>query len=199
MEPLKRMSESLLKPFIHEKALVETDKIGDGTRIWAFAHVQSGVTVGTNCNIGDHAFVETGVTLGNNVTIKNGVCVWQHVHVADNVFLGPNVVLTNDLTPRSRDANWVAVETHIEEGVSVGANATIVCGIRLGKRSLVGAGAVVTHDVRPYELVYGNPAAHAGWVCFCGTPLKPERRPVTQCERCERKYEVNDSGVKELN
>ncbi len=84
-------------PFIHEKALCETDAIGEGTRIWAFAHVLKNVRIGSHCNIGDHAFIESGVTIGNNVTIKNGVCVWQHVHVADNVFLGPNAVLTNDL------------------------------------------------------------------------------------------------------
>ena len=112
-------------PFIHEKALVETDAIGEGTRIWAFAHVLKNVRIGSHCNIGDHAFIESGVTIGNNVTIKNGVCVWQHVHVGDNVFLGPNAVLTNDLTPRSRDANWIPVETWIEEGVTIGANATI--------------------------------------------------------------------------
>ena len=96
-------------PFIHERALVETDAIGEGTRIWAFAHVLKNVHIGSHCNIGDHAFIESGVSIGNNVTIKNGVCIWQHVHVADNVFLGPNAVLTNDLTPRSRDTDWTPV------------------------------------------------------------------------------------------
>jgi acetyltransferase-like isoleucine patch superfamily enzyme len=192
------MGEPLQQPFIHQNALVETDRIGEGTRIWAFAHVQAGVTIGSNCNIGDHAFVERGVTLGNNVTIKNGVCIWEHVEVADNVFLGPNVVLTNDLTPRSRAADWIPVQTHIEEGVSVGANATIVCGIRLGRRALIGAGAVVTRDVRPYELVYGNPATHRGWVCFCGTPLQADTTATTDCRRCARKYQITDAGVEEI-
>jgi acetyltransferase-like isoleucine patch superfamily enzyme len=118
------------------------------------------------------------------------------VHVADNVFLGPNAVLTNDLTPRSRDANWIPVETWIEEGATVGANATIVCGVRLGQRCLIGAGAVVTHDVRPHELVYGNPARHGGWVCFCAQSLKPT--PITTCERCGRKYKVEETGVQEI-
>jgi acetyltransferase-like isoleucine patch superfamily enzyme len=192
------MSESTQAPFIHEKALVETDAIGEGTRIWAFAHVLKDTVIGSHCNIGDHAFIESGVTIGDNVTIKNGVCVWQHVHVADNVFLGPNAVLTNDLTPRSRDASWVPVETWIEEGVTVGANATIVCGVRLGKRCLIGAGAVVTHDVQPHELVYGNPARHGGWVCFCANSLPLDRKPIATCERCGRKYEVGDSGVREV-
>lgn len=183
-------------PFIHEKALVETSNIGDGTRIWAFAHVQKNVVIGSNCNVGDHAFIENGVTIGDNVTIKNGVSLWEHVHVADNVFLGPNAVLTNDLTPRSRAAVWVPVDTWIEEGVTIGANATIVCGVRLGQRCLIGAGAVVTRDVRPHELVHGNPAKSRGWVCFCAQPLKAG--PVTTCERCGRKYEVGDNGVQEV-
>ena len=181
--------------FIHHKALVETDAIGEGTRVWAFAHVLKNVVIGSHCNIGDHAFIESGVSIGNNVTIKNGVCIWQHVHVADNVFFGPNAVLTNDLAPRSRDTDWTPVETWIEEGVTIGANATVVCGVRLGARCLIGAGAVVTHDVRPHELVYGNPARHGGWVCFCARPLKPGN---ATCERCGRKYKVGDAGVEEV-
>jgi len=144
--------------FIHEKALVETDAIGEGTRIWAFAHVLKNVVIGSHCNIGDHAFIESGVSIGNNVTIKNGVSIWEHVHVADNVFFGPNAVLTNDLTPRSRDTGWTPVETWIEEGVTIGANATIVCGVRLGARCLIGAGAVVTRDITKPGIYVGNPA-----------------------------------------
>jgi len=186
--------------FVHPQALVETESIGGGTRIWAFAHVQRDVIIGENCNIGDHAFVETGVKIGNNVTIKNGVCVWQHVHIADNVFLGPNVVLTNDLNPRSRKADWTPVETFIEEGVTVGANATIVCGITIGTRAFIGAGAVVTKDVRPYELVYGNPARSHGWVCYCAEPLRPDMRPLVECETCKRKYRVDpDKGIQEIS
>ena len=185
--------------FIHQKALVETESIGAGTRIWAFAHVQRDVIIGENCNIGGHAFVETGVRIGNNVTIKNGVCVWQHVHIADNVFLGPNVVLTNDLTPRSRSADWAPVETYIEEGVTIGANATVVCGITLGFRSLVGAGAVVTHDVPPHALVYGNPAKQHGWVCYCAKPLDPNVKQITICDSCGRKYQIDSNlGIQEV-
>lgn len=189
------MDEPKQPPFIHPTALVETEAIGEGTRIWAFAHVLKNAVIGNNCNIGDHAFIESGVTIGNNVTIKNGVCIWQHVHVADNVFLGPNSVLTNDLTPRSRNTNWVPIETWIEEGATIGANATIVCGVRLGRRCLVGAGAVVTHDVGPYELVYGNPARHGGWVCFCAQSLRRVNEPIIACERCGRRYTLVETAL----
>lgn len=192
------MSEPKQAPFIHEKALVETTDIGDGTRIWAFAHVQKNVKIGSNCNVGDHSFIENGVTIGNNVTIKNGVSLWEHVHVADNVFFGPNAVLTNDLTPRSRAADWVPVDTWIEEGVTIGANATIVCGVRLGQRCLIGAGAVVTRDVRPHQLVHGNPAQARGWVCFCAEPLLPDWNSRADCKRCGRNYHVRADGVQEV-
>lgn len=192
------MADMNASPFIHEKALVETDHIGEGTRIWAFAHILKNVVIGSHCNIGDHAFIESGVTIGNNVTIKNGVCVWKHVHIGDNVFLGPNAVLTNDLLPRSRSSEWTPVETWIEAGATVGANATIVCGVRLGQHCLIGAGAVVTHDVRPNELVYGNPAQHGGWVCACAQPLRADREPVTTCSRCGNKYRVSDAGVEKV-
>src|SRR6478735_8735216 len=112
-------------PFIHEKALVETDAIGEGTRIWAFAHVLKDVRIGADCNIGDHAFIESGVTIGDRVTIKNGVAVWNGVAVEDDVFLGPNCVLTNDLIPRSRVFHDENVPTYIRRGASIGANATI--------------------------------------------------------------------------
>lgn len=184
--------------FIHERALVETTEIGDGTRIWAFAHVLPGATIGRNCNLGDHCYVESGVTLGDNVTVKNGVAIWQHVHVADNVFLGPNVVLTNDRFPRSRDPAWQPQPTWIEEGVTVGANATVVCGVRLGSRCMVAAGSVVTRDVPAHALVRGNPARRHGWVCWCGPPLAPGSAPEATCSRCGRTYAVSDSGVTEI-
>jgi UDP-2-acetamido-3-amino-2,3-dideoxy-glucuronate N-acetyltransferase len=183
--------------FIHERALVETDHIGEGTRIWAFAHVMRGVVVGRNCNIGDHVFIESHVTLADNVTVKNGVSIWEHVHVGENVFLGPNVVLTNDRFPRSRDSNWRPEETWLEEGVTVGANATILCGIRLGRRCLVGAGSVVTRDVPPHALVVGNPARQCAWVCHCAKRLEPVDG-AANCTGCGRAYAVCDTGVTEL-
>lgn len=184
-------------PFFHEKALVETDRIGEGTRVWAFAHVMPDVSIGRNCNIGDHAFIESHVTLGDNVTVKNGVSIWEHVHIADNVFLGPHVALTNDRFPRRSDTVYHAEETWIEEGVTVGANATILCGIRLGHRSFIGAGSVVTHDVAPHALVLGNPARPHGWVCFCARPLVVDDRGCATCALCARRYDVTESGVRE--
>jgi UDP-2-acetamido-3-amino-2,3-dideoxy-glucuronate N-acetyltransferase len=184
-------------PFIHERALVETTDIGEGTRVWAFAHVMPNVKLGKGCNIGDHAFVESHVTLGDNVTVKNGVSIWQHVHVGDNVFIGPNAVFTNDRFPRSRSSDWAPEDTRLEEGVTIGANATIVCGITLGRRCFIGAGSVVTCDVPPHALVFGNPARHHGWVCFCAQPLSPDGKGMAICTKCQRAYEVTANGVTE--
>jgi acetyltransferase-like isoleucine patch superfamily enzyme len=177
----------------HPQALVESEQIGDGTRIYAFAHVMPGAVIGRNCNIGDHVFIESGVVLGDNVTVKNGVSIWDQVHIADNVFLGPNAVLTNDRHPRRGDG-WEPAETWIEEGATVGANATIVCGVRLGRRCFVGAGAVVTRDVPAHGLVTGNPARRRGWVCHCGQPLRGRREPV-RCGACGRRYDLTAAGA----
>jgi UDP-2-acetamido-3-amino-2,3-dideoxy-glucuronate N-acetyltransferase len=184
--------------FAHPSALVETDRIGEGTRIWAFAHVMADVTIGRRCNLGDHVFVESGVTIGDDVTIKNGVSLWQHVHVGNLVFLGPNAVFTNDLYPRNPHPTFDAEETWVEEGVSIGANATIVCGIRLGRRAMIGAGAVVTRDVPPHALMVGNPARRRGWVCECGHPLPPAAGGTSGCERCRRRYAVSGTEIREL-
>jgi len=159
---------------VHSTAIVESSKIGAGTQIWAFAHIMPDVSIGTNCNIGDGVFIENGVRIGNGVTIKNNVLLWKGVTIEDYVFLGPNAVFCNDRFPRSPrmpgiedlykdESNWLA-ETTVEEGVSIGANATIVCGVRLGCYSMVGAGSVVTHDTEPYSLVIGNPAKKIGQV-----------------------------------
>jgi UDP-2-acetamido-3-amino-2,3-dideoxy-glucuronate N-acetyltransferase len=180
---------------IHPKALVESDRIGDGTAIYAFAHVMPNVVIGRNCKVGDHAFLESGVTLGDNVTVKNGVSIWQHVHIADNVFVGPHAAFTNDRYPRRAEV-WEPVPTWVEEGVSIGANATVVCGVRLGRRCLVAAGAVVTRDVLPHAMVTGNPAAHQGWVCHCGRPLKLLAEEAA-CGHCNRRYTPAGTGIAE--
>jgi acetyltransferase-like isoleucine patch superfamily enzyme len=167
-----------MKRTIHPKALVESDQVGDDTKIWAFAHVMAGAVIGADCNIGDQAFIETGATVGNGVTIKNNVLIWKGVRIADYAFIGPNVVFTNDLRPRSprmplmkekalAEADWL-VETVVEEGASIGANATILPGVRLGKYCMVGAGSVVTKDVEPFSLVVGNPAVQIGFVSQAG-------------------------------
>jgi acetyltransferase-like isoleucine patch superfamily enzyme len=171
-------------PFIHPTALVESTRIGPDTRIWAFAHVMADVTIGRDCNVGDHVFIEAHVQIGDHVTIKNGVCIWEHVHIADNVFIGPNVTLTNDRLPRNPHQSYRAEETWIEEGVTIGANATILCGLRLGRHAFIGAGAVVTRSVPAHGLVYGNPATLHGWVCYCGHRLAPPMNGAAACTTC---------------
>jgi len=146
--------------FVHERALCESDQVGAGTRVWAFAHVMKGAVLGTGCNVGDHAFIESGARLGNRVTVKNGVQVWDKVTVEDEVFLGPSMIFTNDLNPRAavKKTPDQFRPTLVKRGASIGANATIVCGVSIGAYALIGAGAVVTRDVPPHTVVAGVPA-----------------------------------------
>ncbi|MBK8597317.1 MAG: WxcM-like domain-containing protein [Holophagales bacterium] len=150
--------------FQHEKALVESTCVGSGTRIWAFAHVLPGARIGADCNICDGVFVENEVVLGDRVTVKCGVQLWDGVHLEDDVFVGPNATFTNDPFPRSRvrPASWS--RTLVRVGASIGANATVLCGVTIGRGAMVGAGAVVTHDVPAYAIVVGNPARITGYV-----------------------------------
>jgi acetyltransferase-like isoleucine patch superfamily enzyme len=158
------------EPFIHELAMVESDAIGDGTRIWAFAHILPGAVIGRDCNICDHTFVENDVVIGDRVTIKCGVQVWDGVRIEDDVFVGPNATFTNDPFPRSK-AHLSAEQlgrTTIKRGASIGANATILPGLIIGESAMVGAGAVVTRDVPAKSIVVGNPALIAG---YCGVEM----------------------------
>lgn len=179
--------------FRHAQALVESEDIGDGTRVWAFAHVMSGARIGRDCNIGEHCFIEKGAVLGNGVTIKNHVAVWDGVTLEDGVFIGPSASLTNDLRPRSRQPGWTLRQTRIGQGATIGANATLLCGIEIGAFALVGAGAVVTASVPAYTLVYGNPARPGGFVCRCAEPIAFDAN-IAICAACNRRYHSDEQG-----
>lgn len=156
--------------FIHSHALVETDQIGAGTRIWAFVHILKGAFIGKDCNICDHCFIEQGVKIGNHVTVKSGIYIWEGVTIEDHVFLGPNVVFTNDIRPRSK--RYIkSVPTLIKQGASIGANSTILAGITIGSYAMAGIGSIITRDVPAHALVYGNPAKIKGWVDEQGEKL----------------------------
>jgi acetyltransferase-like isoleucine patch superfamily enzyme len=195
--------------YIHPTALVETQDIGPGTRIWAFSHVMKGAVLGSNCNVGDHCFIESGVFVGNNVTIKNGNMLWEGVRLEDGVFVGPGVIFTNDLRPRSprlhhaearyQHREWLLC-TIVAAGASLGAGAILLPGLQIGRFAMAAAGAVVTRNVPDHALVVGNPARVAGWVCFCGRRLLADDLRM-RCDSCgqlfrtsgERLHAVGDS------
>lgn len=178
--------------FVHPNGLCESDAVGEGTRVWAFAHVMPGAVIGRNCNVCDGAFVETGAVVGDRVTIKNNVLVWDRVTVEDDVFLGPNAVFTNDMNPRSafKKSPEQFLPTLVRRGSSIGANATIVCGTTIGEGAFVGAGSVVASNVPAYALVVGNPARRIGWICACGERLRDDALRCT----CGRTYEEDGTG-----
>jgi UDP-2-acetamido-3-amino-2,3-dideoxy-glucuronate N-acetyltransferase len=181
-------------PFVHPDGLCESDDVGPRTRVWAFAHILPGAVVGADCNICDHAFIETGARVGDRVTVKNAVLIWDRVTIDDDVFLGPNMVFTNDLMPRAgvKKGPGELLATHVRRGATIGANATIVCGVTVGEHAFVGAGAVVTRDVGPHALVVGNPARRIGWVCECGNRLDD----TLECRGCGRAYRDGHTGLR---
>ena len=160
--------------FIHPTATVEDDVvIGSGTRIWHLAHVRRGARIGENCTISKDVYIDTGVTIGNRVKIQNGVSVYHGVTLEDDTFVGPHAAFTNDEMPRAFNDEWKLVETHVRRGASIGANATIVCGVALGPYSMVAAGSTVTNDVPPHALVIGSPARLVAYLCRRGHRMRP--------------------------
>ncbi|NGM54447.1 isomerase [Stenotrophomonas pavanii] len=159
--------------YCHPNALCESDRIGDGTRIWAFVHVLPGAVIGEDCNICDGVFVEDDVVVGNRVTVKSGVQLWNGTRLGDDVFVGPNATFTNDRFPRSGQHLDGFPETVVEAGASIGANATLLPGVRIGSGAMVGAGAVITRSVPPNAIVVGNPARIVGYVADGKTQTRP--------------------------
>jgi UDP-2-acetamido-3-amino-2,3-dideoxy-glucuronate N-acetyltransferase len=154
----------MTQPFVHPQGLCESQQVGEGTRIWAFAHVLPGARIGADCNICDHVFIENRVVIGDRVTIKSGVQVWDEVTLEDDVFIGPNATFTNNPLPRSKEYPAQHAKTLVRKGASIGANATILPGLVIGPRAMVGAGAVVTRSVPANAVVVGNPAKIVGYV-----------------------------------
>jgi UDP-2-acetamido-3-amino-2,3-dideoxy-glucuronate N-acetyltransferase len=172
---------------IHPTAVVEAGAcVGDGTRIWHRSHVRDGARIGAACTIGFCVYVDTGAVIGDRCKIQNHVSVYRGVVLDDDVFVGPAATFTNDRYPRAASSVWEVVPTRVRRGASIGAHATIVCGVELGAWSMVAAGAVVTHDVPDHGLVMGTPARLRAWVCACGLPLAAagDRRP-DRCPRCD--------------
>jgi UDP-2-acetamido-3-amino-2,3-dideoxy-glucuronate N-acetyltransferase len=187
--------------YMHESSYVdEGAQIGTGTKIWHFCHVMGSARIGERCNIGQNVFIAADVTLGNNVKIQNNVSLYTGVTVEDDAFLGPSMVFTNVVNPRSHvNRKEEYRPTLVKRGASIGANATIVCGITLGQYCFVGAGAVVTRDVPDFALVYGNPGRVRGWMCQCGVGLDFENvdgREHAICGECGSEYSKIGQVVK---
>lgn len=177
--------------FAHESAWIdEGAEIGAGTKIWHFSHVMKGARIGKNCVIGQNCYVGSRAVIGDGCKLQNNVSVYDLVVLEDYVFCGPSCVFTNDLNPRAhypKGGEWI--QTRVREGATIGANATIICGVEIGRHAFVGAGAVVNRDVPDYGLVVGVPARLVGWMCECGERLKFTDNE-TRCGHCGRRYKL---------
>jgi UDP-2-acetamido-3-amino-2,3-dideoxy-glucuronate N-acetyltransferase len=183
--------------FIHPSAFVDDNcTIGEGTKIWHFSHIMSNCSIGRNCNLGQNVVVSPNVILGDNVRVQNNVSIYTGVVCEDDVFLGPSMVFTNVINPRSaisRKAEYQ--QTFVRKGVSIGANATIVCGNEIGAYAFIGAGAVVTKAVPAYALLVGNPAKQIGWMSEFGHRLAFDKEGIAICEESGQRYQLNSGKV----
>ncbi len=188
------MSPSL---FIHPTAIIDPGaQIGEGSKIWHFSHIMPGAVIGKNCNLGQNVFVANGVILGNNVKVQNNVSLYEGVRCEDDVFLGPSMVFTNVYNPRSAvNRKGEYMKTVVGKGVTIGANATIVCGYDIGAYAFIGAGAVVTKEIKPYALVVGNPARQIGWMSEYGERLKFDENGRATCPGSSDTYLLNPNNT----
>ena len=187
--------------FAHETAVIDEGcEIGDGTKIWHFSHIMPNCKIGERCNLGQNVVISPDVILGTNVKVQNNVSIYTGVECEDDVFLGPSMVFTNIINPRSAVVRREQyIKTVVEKGATIGANATIVCGNRIGKFALIGAGSVVTKDVSPYALLVGNPARQVGWVSEYGHNLELDGNGEAVCNESGEKYRLVNNKVSKLN
>jgi acetyltransferase-like isoleucine patch superfamily enzyme len=194
---MRNMSESH-SYYSHPTAVIESEAIGDGTKVWHFAHVRKGSSIGKNCSIGKSVYIDIDAEIGNNVKIQNFVSIYKGVIIDDDVYIGPSATFTNDLYPRAYIWDEGRVSgTRICRGASIGANATLVCGITVGEYAMIGAGSVVSEDVPPFALVLGNPCRQNGWVCHCGRKLvagalQSNKETIYKCSSCGKSMEITD-------
>ena len=185
------------KYFAHETAVLDAGcSIGSGTKIWHFSHIMRDAVLGENCNLGQNVVISSGVVLGTNVKVQNNVSIYTGVICEDDVFLGPSMVFTNIINPRSAIVRRNQfLETRVEKGASIGANATIICGNIIGKYALIGAGTVVTKEVLPFALVVGNPAKQIGWVSEYGHRLNFDDYNTAVCPESKESYRLENNSV----
>jgi UDP-2-acetamido-3-amino-2,3-dideoxy-glucuronate N-acetyltransferase len=187
--------------FVHETAVVDDGAvIGSGSRVWHFSHIMEGARLGASCNLGQNVYIGKNVVLGSNVKVQNNVSVYTGVTLEDDVFLGPSAVFTNVRNPRSAvNRQDELSHTYVKKGATIGANATIICGVTLGAYAFVGAGAVVTRDVPEYALVLGNPSRHIGWMSAYGCRLTFDDQYRATCPESGQVYQYTNNGIKPLS
>lgn len=187
--------------FAHPTAIIDEGcSVGKGTKIWHFTHLMPGCVIGENCSFGQNVVVSPDVVLGSNVKVQNNVSIYTGVTCEDDVFLGPSMVFTNVMNPRSAIVRKDQYrKTLVRKGASIGANATIICGVTIGEYSFIGAGSVVNKDVKPFSLVTGNPARHIGWMSEYGNRLEFDTNGFATCSESGQKYELKDGIVKRIS
>lgn len=183
-----------METYIHPTSDVQSKNIGQDTFIWQFSIVLPGALIGNNCNINAYCFIENDVIIGNNVTVKCGVSLWDGIQIEDEVFIGPNVAFINDKIPRSKILPTRLIGAYIEKGASIGANSTIMGGIRIGKYAMIGAGSMVTKNIPNNTLWYGNPARYIGYVCVCGYKLDE----LLHCSNCSADYKIINDRITKI-